>query len=94
MHWESKFILSKMRELLKVIDTMNLTTFSTGNSPTGNKKISDLLDFGIIKSIPKNYYRIKFCYELSSDHSPIIITINNKIMVKGKPCTLYNAKTT
>jgi len=30
--------------------------------------------------------------ELSSDHFPVIFTINNKIMIKGKSCTLSNAK--
>jgi len=56
------------------------------------KRLTDLMDFGIIKGIPRNYYRIESCLELSSDHSPVIFTINSK-MTKDKLCILCNAKT-
>jgi len=52
--------------------------------PSNNKKTPDLLDFEIIKGIVKDYYRTESCLELSSDHSPIIFTINSKIVIKGK----------
>jgi len=96
MHWESRLILLKGHELLKAIEAMNLATLSTREStywPSDNKKILDLLDFGIIKCIPKDFYCAESCLELSSDNSPVIFTINNKIMTKNKPCTFCNAKT-
>jgi len=56
---------------------------STGESiywPSDNKKIPHLLDIGIMKSIPKDYCRtIEFYFELFSDHSSIIITVNSKV---------------
>jgi len=64
--------------------------------PSDNKKIPNLLDFGIIKSIAKNCCHAEFCLELflSRDHSPVIfLIINSKIMTKNKPCTLCNIKT-
>jgi len=89
-------ILSKRRELLEAIEAMNLASLSIGEptySSFDNKKTPDLLDFGIIKGIAKNYCRTKFCLKLSSDHSPVIFIINSKIMTKNKPCTLCNVKT-
>jgi len=43
---------------------------------------SDLLDFGIFRDIPKNY-RVLFRIMLS-DYSPVIFTINSKIMTIDK----------
>jgi len=70
---------------------MNLTVLSTGE-PTDHltTKTPDILDFGIIKGIPKNYTPNP---ELSSDYSPIIFTVNSKIMIKSKFCIFCNAKT-
>jgi len=65
-------------------EAMNLATLSTENPSTDNKKIPDLLDFDIIKSIPKHYCCIEFCLELNSV-SPIIIIVNSKIITKDKP---------
>jgi len=42
------------------------------------KKISDTIDFGVIKGIINTYFSIKTSLELSSDHSSIIINVNNK----------------
>jgi len=74
---------------------MNLATHSTEELtywPSDNKKIPDLLDFGIIKSIPKDFCHTECCLQLFLDF-PIIFTINSKIMTKNKPCTLCNTKT-
>jgi len=83
-------------ELFKLIEDVNLTILSTRGStywPSENKKIPDLLNFDIIKDISKDFYRTVSYLELSSDHSPVIFRINSKIMIKGKSCTLYSAKT-
>jgi hypothetical protein len=74
---------------------MNLAILSTGE-PTywpSDKKISDLLDFDIIRDISKDFCRTESCLELSSDYSPVIFTINNKIINKDKSCTFCNTKT-
>jgi len=74
-HWESRLILPKGRELFKVIETINLATLSTGEPtywPSDNKKTPDLLNFSIIKGIPKDFSRIESSLELSSNHSPVI----------------------
>jgi len=76
IHWGSRLILPKGRELLKAIEAMNLAILSTGEPtywPSDNKKISDL-DFSIIKGIPKDFCRTESCLKLSLDHSLVIFS--------------------
>jgi len=82
--------------MLKTIEATNLATLFIGEStywPSDNKKIPNLLDFGIMKGIAKNGCRTESCFESSSDQSPVIFIINSKIMTKNKPCILCNVKT-
>jgi len=53
------------------------------------KKILDIIDFRVIKSITKKNFSIKTSLDLSSDHSPIIININNEVIKKMQPCMLH-----
>jgi len=72
-------------KIVKAIEAMNLEILSTEESiywPSDNKKILDLLDFGIIKGSPKSYCHIESCLELFSGYSPIIFIINIKIILK------------
>jgi hypothetical protein len=55
------------------------------------KKVTDIIDFGIIKSIAKTYFSIKASLQLSSDHSSIIINVNNSIK-KMQVCVLNNKR--
>jgi hypothetical protein len=94
-YWGSRLILPKGRELFKAIEDMNLVILSTEDLvywPSDNKKTPDLLDFSIIRDILKDFCRSESCLVLSSDHSLIIFTINNKIMTKSKLCTLCKTK--
>jgi len=95
MQWESRLISPRRREFFKAIDTINLSTVSGGEPtywPTDSKKIPNLLNFGLTRDIPKNSCSTESYFDLSSDHSPVIIILNSKITTRGKPCTLYNAK--
>jgi len=64
----SRLILpKKLNELFNAIEDMNLAIMSTGKLTywsSDNKRILDLLDFGIIRDIPKNFYRTDSCLEL------------------------------
>jgi hypothetical protein len=78
-----------------VIEAINLAVLSTGKSSywlSDTKKTPNLLDFGIIRGIPKGYFRAEFCLKLFSDYALVIFTVNSKIMTKGKFCSLYNGK--
>jgi len=61
--------------------------------PSDRRKIPDVIDFCIVKGISDHYLKAKSCFDLSSDHSPIIVTLNIAIIKKEKPLTLYNTKT-
>lgn len=61
--------------------------------PTNQRKNPDVIDFCIVKGISDRYFKAESCFDLSSDHSPIIVTLNAAIIKKEKPSTLYNAKT-
>jgi hypothetical protein len=57
-------------------------------------KIPDLLDFAITKGISDIYSSIKSNLDMSSDHSPIVITLSNHVIWEKKPhIQLYNRDT-
>lgn len=86
----------KGRNLYSIIKSENLTTISTGEPtywPSDIKKLPDLIDFAIIKGICPNRFSAKSSFDLSSDHSPIIINYKSKIEINMKHCAVYNSKT-
>jgi hypothetical protein len=68
-----------------------LSHVSTGE-PTywlsGRRRVPDLLDFGIVKHIPVRTLHAESSLDLSSDHSPVLITIHSKILPQPCPPTL------
>jgi len=58
------------------------------------KKITKrfLMYWILVSSRAKDFCRIESYLELSSDHSPIMITVNSEVMTKSKSCTFHNAK--
>lgn len=94
--WGSRLISPKGRELLKCIQTNGMDVVSTGQPtywPTDRSKIPDLIDFSVIKGIRKEYISCESNWDLSSDHSPVIIKIDSKIELTSQKCTLHNKKT-
>jgi hypothetical protein len=95
MVWGSRLVTSKGRALYtrKAIQENNLNILSTGEPiywPTDSNKIPDLLDFAVTKGISDVYSTIESNLDLSSDHSPIIITITAHVIWKQaipKLCT-------
>jgi hypothetical protein len=78
-HWGSRLITPKGKQLLEAINESKLEILSTGCPtywPTDKRKIPDLIDFFVLKGISKYNTRIENCYELSSDHSPIILYLS------------------
>ena len=67
------------------MQTLNLTPISTGEPtywPSNINKRPDLIDFAVFKGINADSIRIESFYGLTSDHSPIIITLNTAIEEK------------
>lgn len=96
-HWGSRLITPKGRELLKTMDANNLDYISTGEPtywPTDPARLPDVIDFCITKGIPKSRFKVESCLDLlSSDHTPIIVTLSTQIITIEKPLSLTNKST-
>jgi hypothetical protein len=60
-----------LKENLMYISTGELTHW-----PSDRRKILDLLDFGIMKGIPAHSIQAVAGFHLSSDHSPVLLTMH------------------
>lgn len=58
--------------------------------PADRSKIPDLLDFYITKDISLDKICIDPNHDMSSDHSPVILTINSEVLYRPSPPRLYN----
>jgi hypothetical protein len=70
--WGSRLITPHGREVLKTLESNNLSHLSTGHPtywPSDIYKIPDLVDFCATKGIPPNFAVVHSCLDLSSDHS-------------------------
>lgn len=91
----SRLTLPRGCELFR-IETLGMRVISPRYPtywPTDRNKISDLIDFCLAKEISENYFECMGCPELSSDHSPVLVTLASKILIKPKKCMLHNGKT-
>lgn len=78
------------------MQSANLYPISTGEPtywPSDKNKIPDLLDFAVVKGINSQNITAETCLDLSSDHSPVMITLNKDIKIQQKVIYLYNKKT-
>lgn len=95
-HWGSRLITPRGRQLYYAMQSTNLQHLSTGQPtywPTDRNKIPDVLDICITKGISPNYLKVDTCLDLSSDHTPIMVSIESKVQIKTKPPRLTNKNT-
>jgi len=93
--WGSRLTTIKGHELAKVIQVQNYSYLSTGSPtywPTDANKIPDLLDF-ITNGISTTYADVQASYDLTSDHTPIIVTISTTIVVRKPALRLHTSHT-
>lgn len=86
----------KGRQLYQSILENNLHVLSTGEPtywPSDRRKIPDVIDFCITRGVFEQFSKIESCLDLTSDHSPLIITLSAQIIEKEKPPYLCNNKT-
>lgn len=92
-HWGSRLTTTKGRELYRAAQIGGCKFVSTGKStywPTDPGKVPDLIDFFITKNISKNYIQIEEDLDLSSDHSPIYLTLSDNVIKKENNPVLIN----
>lgn len=95
-HWGSRLINPKGRNLIKIIMDKNYEVISSGTPtywPTDPNKIPDILDFFVSNGISNNYINVEPTSDLSSDHSPILLTISTSAKFKDNKPTLVTGKT-
>jgi endonuclease/exonuclease/phosphatase family metal-dependent hydrolase len=45
--------------------------------PPNRGKLPDLVDFCVTKGIPQNFATVKSCFDLFSDHFPVLVTLQH-----------------
>ena len=95
-HWGSRLTTTKGKELLKAIRKNGCEALSTGKPtywPTDTNKIPDLIDFFIVKNISTNFVQVEEGWDMYSDHSPILLTLSEKVIKKSTKPMLTNKST-
>lgn len=85
--WGSRLCTTKGRELLNCIRRNNYTAISTGTPtywPTRAGTMPDLLDMFVCSRINPGQIRVQPSWDLTSDHSPIIATLNVRVAIKPR----------
>lgn len=96
-HWGSRLINPKGRNLMKVITSRNLHVVCSGTPtywPTDTNKIPDILDFFVTNGINSNYIQTESTQDLSSDHSPILMTLSTTAKFREKKVHSQHLKPT
>jgi len=95
-HWGSQLTTPKGRELFSAMQTANLARVSTGKPtywPSDRRKVPDLIDFAVVQRIPAHSLRAESSFDLSSDHSPVLITLHSRPVPKPPAPTLSMKRT-
>jgi hypothetical protein len=77
-HWNSKRNCPRGKTLHHFITSNNMEAIGPEDPTHHYEEGSDVIDIAIVKNI-NNYYHLQTVEELSSDHSPVIITQNRPI---------------
>ncbi|GBP66443.1 RNA-directed DNA polymerase from mobile element jockey [Eumeta japonica] len=96
LFWGSRLVTTRGRQLYQAVKELNLECLSTGEPTywlTDPRKTPDLLDLFITKNIIINNTSVESDLDLTSDHSAVILNLNDKIILNEAPLRLYNKKT-
>jgi hypothetical protein len=77
-YWGSTLITLREYEVLKMLERNNLQHLSMGEPtywPSDRNKLPHQVDLCVTKGIPQDFAVAKSCFDLSSDHSPVLITL-------------------
>ncbi|KMQ85369.1 reverse transcriptase, partial [Lasius niger] len=95
-HWGLRLVTPKGRELLQAGQKNKCVFLSTGLPtywPSDPGKVPDLIDFFIAKGVTSRFTQVESNEDLSSDHSPVILTLSENIIQKEKLPRLTNKRT-
>jgi hypothetical protein len=92
-YWDSRLTNTKGSELYQAIKGYHCEVHTTGKPtywPTDMNKIPDLKDFFVSKNLSLSFIDVTEEFDLDSDHSPIVLTLSETIIKKGRNPTLLN----
>ena len=95
-YWASRLITTKGKELFNAGKSLGCDFLSSGKPtfwPSDPGKQPDVIDFFIVKGIHNNYASVESSFDLSSDHTPIILTLSDHVINKEQRQFLTNKKT-
>jgi hypothetical protein len=95
-NWGSRLITPRGRKVLKMMEKNNLKHLSTREPmywPSDRNKLPDLVDFCVTKGIPQDFAVAKSCFDLSSDHSLVLIILTSRALNQEKQPSLNNRHT-
>lgn len=94
--WGSRLNNPKGRELFKAISANNIEIATSRKPtywPTDSNKLPDLLDFYLLRGMPISHIWVENILDLTSDHVPVLLTLNSSIVQRPAKQLLYNKST-
>lgn len=92
--WGSRLCTPKGRQLVRSINKKSISILSGGSPtywPTDPNKLPDLIDFYLYKGLNTNLFSIANSTEMSSDHTPVMLTYCAALPARSVPKTVnYN----
>lgn len=96
LYWGSRISNAKGKELYSAGNELNCSFLSSGKPsywPTDPGKLPDLIDFFITRGVSSNYTKVDTSLDLSSDHTPVILTLSDTVISKPSSPALTNRRT-
>jgi len=94
--WGSRLTTTKGRNLWRAMSDSNYDYISNGAPtywPTDPRKLPDLLDFFVSNGLPRTNCQIHSNNDLSSDHTPVIVSLSTAAIDKTLPPKLTTRNT-
>ncbi|KAI5726243.1 hypothetical protein M8J77_025720 [Diaphorina citri] len=94
--WGSRLISPRGRALYNATRSGNFKIISTGEPthwPSDPTRRPDVIDFFVTNGVADSYIHVENRDELSSDHSPIILTLSAQVIAKSQIVKLTTPKT-
>lgn len=95
-YWGSSLTTTRGRNLYEATRSGSFNNLATGQPtywPSDPHKIPDLLDFFITHGLSDNYTSVESNLDLSSDHSPLILTLSTTVISKPPSISLTTPQT-
>jgi hypothetical protein len=93
--WGTRLTTTKGKEIHKAMrnSLQHPSTRQPTYWPSHTNKLPDLIDFCIITGITTQKFTVESCLDLTSDHTPIFVSMFTHILCKQKRPSLYNRHT-